>query len=147
MKNIEDYKNEFKKKGLKLTGQRLKVLKVIQERPREHLSAEEIYSLVKEDDPGIGIATVYRTLSLLENMQLVKKIHLYDDYMRYEAVEPDEEHEHHHLICNYCGTIKDIHEDLLEDLEKNVEQKTGFQVHNHRVLLFGTCKSCALENK
>lgn len=145
MKNVEVYKDKFKKAGLKLTDQRLKVLQIIQERPDEHLSAEGIYNLVKKDDPGIGMATVYRTLNLLESMELVKKIHLYDDHMSYEAVESEEEHEHHHLICNSCGIIKHIHEDLLEDLEKNVEQKTGFQVHNHRVLLYGTCETCTLE--
>jgi len=145
MKNDQDYKNKLKAAGLKITDQRLKVLKIIQERPDDHLSAEDIYNLVKKDDPGIGMATVYRTLNLLESMELVKKIHLYDDHMSYEVVEPEEEHEHHHLICNACGTIRHIHEDLLEDLEINVEQKTGFQVHNHRVLLFGTCRACTLE--
>ncbi len=71
----------------------------------------------------MGIATVYRTLLLLEEIILIKKIQLHYDCMRYEIIESEEGHNHHLLICDTCGNITDIHEDLLDNLEKHNASK------------------------
>ena len=75
----ESFKKKLKEKGLKVTNQRLLVLQVLAENKDRHLTAEDIYELVKEDYPEIGLATIYRTVQLLLEMQLVDRINLDDD--------------------------------------------------------------------
>ena len=74
----EEFKEMLKKKGLKVTNQRLLVLEVLAENRDRHMTAEDIYELVKEDYPEIGLATIYRTVQLLLEMQLVDRINLDD---------------------------------------------------------------------
>ena len=74
----EEFKKLLKEKGLKVTNQRLLVLEVLADHRDTHMTAEDIYDLVKEDYPEIGLATIYRTLQLLLNMQLVDRINLDD---------------------------------------------------------------------
>ena len=74
----ESFKKKLKEKGLKVTNQRLLVLQVLAENKDRHLTAEDIYELVKEDYPEIGLATIYRTVQLLLEMQLVDRINLDD---------------------------------------------------------------------
>ena len=77
-------KEKLKEKGLKVTHQRLLVLSVLEENSGSHMTAEDIYDLVSEDYPEIGLATVYRTLQLLWDMQLVDRINFGDGCVRYE---------------------------------------------------------------
>jgi Fur family ferric uptake transcriptional regulator len=138
----EDIKAELKKKGYKLTPQRRNTLNVILEHEREHLSIEEIYDLVKEDCPEIGLATVYRTIQLFEDIGLVNKHNFDDGCNRYELADPKQDHNHHHLICLSCGEVSEMDDDLLEELEQEVKRKKGFEVTNHTLKLFGYCKKC-----
>lgn len=112
---------EFLKiESYKLTGQRHEILMLLIEQRNCHLNAEEIYGLLKQKNSGTGLATVYRTLSILEEVKLVRKIYLNDKCVRYQYADPEEKHEHHHLICECCGAIVDMHEDLLELLEEQI---------------------------
>ena len=95
-------KEKLKEKGLKVTHQRLLVLSVLEENSGSHMTAEDIYDLVSEDYPEIGLATVYRTLQLLWDMQLVDRINFGDGCVRYEIghlLNGETKHNHHHLIC------------------------------------------------
>ena len=95
-------KERLKEKGLKVTHQRLLVLSVLEENSGSHMTAEDIYDLVSEDYPEIGLATVYRTLQLLWDMQLVDRINFGDGCVRYEIghlLNGETKHNHHHLIC------------------------------------------------
>jgi Fur family ferric uptake transcriptional regulator len=141
-KNIPDLKEHLSSKSYKVTGQRQAVLRLLAENSKKHLSADEIYKQLSEKETGIGIATVYRTLALLEKLKFITRINLDDGCIRYQLSDPHAKHEHHHLICECCGTVLDIQEDLLESLEKQVLQKNGFRVNNHRLKLYGICKEC-----
>ena len=79
----EDFKKILKEKGLKVTRQRLVVLEVLAGNAEEHLTAEEIYDRVKADNPDIGLATVYRTVQLLLELELIDRISLDDGFIRY----------------------------------------------------------------
>lgn len=79
----EKFKEMLKEKGLKVTNQRLLVLEVLADQRDRHMTAEDIYELVKEDYPEIGLATIYRTVQLLLEMQLVDRINLDDGCVRY----------------------------------------------------------------
>lgn len=137
-----DLKEQFKKSSYKLTGQRQAIIDLLIDNSSEHLSAEDIYKILCQKNTGIGIATVYRTLSMLEKMKFITKINLDDGCVRYQVADLHSEHEHHHLICESCGNIQDIKDDQLEFLEKQVLAENGFHVYNHKVKLYGLCKNC-----
>lgn len=141
----EGFKTLLKNKGLKITNQRLLVLEALSACPDRHLTAEEIYEIVKTDCPEIGLATVYRTIQLLFELHLIDRINLDDGFVRYEigtAKESESKHHHHHLICQKCGSIVSFEDDLLEELEDKILNTTGFWVINHEVKLYGYCKKC-----
>ncbi len=137
-----DYiKDRLKEKGFKLTPQRRSVLSTILESEGKHLSVEEIYDLVKQNCPEIGLATVYRTMQVLDELKLVYKHNFDDGRIRYE-ITPNEDHQHHHLVCKKCGSVIEVEEDLLEQLETEVERKYNFSVTDHNVKFFGYCSKC-----
>ena len=107
--NQEQFKDLLRTNGLKITNQRIGILEVLSNRPGEHLTAEEIYDYVKLEYPDIGLATVYRTIQLLSELDLIDKLNLDDGYVRYEIGNKAKEescHHHHHLICLSCGRLK-----------------------------------------
>ncbi len=132
----------LKKSGYKVTPQRRIVLKAISENADEHLSSEEIFNIVKVTNPEIGLATVYRTLQLFTRLGILSRLNLDDNISRYELILEDEAHTHHHLICDRCGKIYEVHEDLLDALEQHVKEKYGFEVRNHKLKFFGVCSNC-----
>ena len=140
----DDFKKILKEKGLKITKQRMVVLKALASCEDKHLTAEEIYEIVKADFPEIGLATVYRTIQLLVELDLVESIQLGDGYVRYEIgkFQGEETHYHHHLICLECGKIISFRDDLLDELEARIMESASFQVINHEVKLYGYCKEC-----
>lgn len=140
--NIDEYKEILKTKGYKLTNQRKAILNTIIENVHEHLSCEEIFNLVSVDYPEIGIATIYRTIQLFENLNIVVKVNFDDGFSRYEIKENTNDHHHHHLICLKCGNILEVELDLLESLENTIESQEDFYITDHNVKFYGYCKAC-----
>ncbi len=141
----EQFIRLLKEKGLKVTNQRLLVLEAIASCPEEHLTAEEIYELVKVSYPEIGLATVYRTIQLLNELNLIDRINFDDGFVRYElgsAGGRRKKHRHHHLICLKCGRVISFQEDLLEELEAKITATAGFHIVDHEVKLYGYCVEC-----
>ena len=143
----EDMKQLLREKGFKITNQRLAVLEALESCPGRHLTAEEIYEMVKQKDPEIGLATVYRTIQLYMELGVFEKINLDDGFVRYEiAMTMDKEyaskHHHHHLICTECGNVYSFEDDLLEDLEDYIKKHMDFEVENHEVKFYGKCRNC-----
>ncbi|MEA4827319.1 Fur family transcriptional regulator [Clostridium sp. JNZ J1-5] len=139
---IEKLKEQLKIKGYKLTPQRRAVVNMVMQNKGNHLTAEELYDLVKKDCPEIGLATIYRTIQLLEEIGVLCKLNLDDGCNRYELVDQEESHQHHHLICKKCGKVIEVEEDLLDSIEKNVEEKYNFKIENHSVKFLGICNEC-----
>jgi len=140
-----DLKEFLKEKGCKLTTQRRAVLDVLMEHKGKHLSTEEIYEYVKEKCPEIGLATVYRTVQLFEEIKIIDRLNFDDGCSRYELIIDNEEHHHHHLICESCGRVIEVEEDLLEELEERIESKYYFKVKNHKVKFYGLCQKCGAD--
>ena len=92
--------------------------------------------------PEIGLATVYRTVLLFEELNVIYKLDLNDGCSRYELVHEDEEHRHHHLICNDCKKVIEVQDDLLEELEERIRNTYGFDILDHSVKFFGICSEC-----
>lgn len=139
-------KERLKERDLKLTPQRKATLDVLIENTSKHLSTEDIYELVKEKYPDIGLATIYRTLQLFDEFDIIKKLNFGDGCYRYELSE-EEKHQHHHLICLKCGNVFEFDDDLLDNLENKIEKNNNFLITDHIVKFFGYCKKCRQKNK
>jgi len=139
---LNQIKQIVKAKGYKLTPQRRATLEVILKNQEKHMSVEEVFLEVKKLCPEIGLATVYRTILLLEEVNILQKHNFDDRRNRYELNNPDENHHHHHLICIKCGKVIEVEEDLLDNLERKIEMKYHFKIEDHKVQFTGYCIDC-----
>ena len=144
MSNIDFLKNTLVDKGYKLTTQRRIVFEILIKQENSHLCPEEIFELVKNKYPEIGLATIYRTLQLFEEIGIVYKINFNEGCYRYELniQNKGKKHRHHHLICEKCGKIIEVKEDLLNSLEEVIEKQYDFEIHNHSLKFTGVCSKC-----
>ncbi|HWJ03848.1 MAG TPA: transcriptional repressor, partial [Verrucomicrobiae bacterium] len=99
-------RDKLHSRAYKLTPQRETILRAFVEHGEGHLSAEDVYNLVKQLNPDIGLATVYRTLDLLAELDILQKMDFGDGRSRYEFCS-NEEHHHHHLICVRCHKVSE----------------------------------------
>lgn len=143
-KKMERFSEQFKEH--KLTPQRRIVLETLLENPEQHLSAEEVYAYAREKDPEIGLATIYRSLDLLDELNIVHKMNFGDGRSRYELTHLHSHH-HHHLVCLDCNQIFEVKEDLLTELEDKIEKDLEFTIVDHRVQFYGYCKDCREKRK
>lgn len=139
---ISDIKSQLQRAGFKMTPQREALVQVLIQHKKAHLSAEELFMLLKRSHPDIGLATVYRTLEILTQLTIVKKILFEDGIARYDLKRKETGHLHHHLLCVKCGEIEEVLEDLLFDIEKKIEADYHFNIIDHRLTFHGVCKIC-----
>ncbi len=125
-------------KGYRLTPQRLLILKTIYHADN-HISAEEIYKQLHARFPYSNISTVYRTLELLRDLQLVTESNLGDGCIRYQAAIKGH---HHHLICHICGKVIDVDESTLGPLKDTLLKDYGFKADLRHLVISGECKDC-----
>lgn len=127
------------KQGLRSTRQRDVILDVFLA-TRQHLSVEELYLKVKASHPGIGFATVYRTMKLLAEAGIARELTLKNGQARYEHQLAGEHHDH--LICTGCGAIVEFEDETIEALQREIAERHGFTITTHRMDLFGLCPAC-----
>ncbi len=128
----------LKERGLKSTAQRDDIARVFFDLGR-HISAEELYAQVKKISPHVGYATIYRTLRLLKECELVSERHFDEGQARYETVS---ERHHDHFICERCGRIIEFENEGIERLQQLVARQLGAQLTRHRMELYGLCADC-----
>lgn len=133
------FKDALRERSLKSTAQRDDIARVFFAIGR-HISVEELYREVKQVNPRVGYATVYRTVRLLRECGLAAERHFHDGEARFENVE--HEHHHDHLICERCGRIVEFANDAIERLQEQVAQKLGFVITRHKMELYGVCAEC-----
>jgi Fur family ferric uptake transcriptional regulator len=140
----EVFLQHLQKKGLKRTAQRELILDVFL-RTEAHLSNEDLYRLVKEEDPSVGQTTVYRTLKLLSEAGLAREVRFGDNRTHYEH---NYKHQHHdHMICSQCGKIIEFYSAELEALQDAMAAKHKFEVTQHLLRIIGICAECRKEIK
>jgi Fur family ferric uptake transcriptional regulator len=125
--------------GLRSTEQR-RVVTELFFASQGHLSIEDLLDKVRVEEPGIGYATVYRTLKLLKDCGLAFERHFGDGVSRYEVAWEDEHHDH--LICVECQKIVEFEDDGIEALQHEVAAKHGFKLVRHKLELYGVCPDC-----
>lgn len=145
MKNAIELFNEFiSRRNLRMTPQRTLILDIFLKR-QGHLSAEQLYDMVKKKDPTIGQATVYRMLRLLSESGIAREVDFGDGVSRYEA-DVGKEH-HDHLICTQCNKEVDVVDTEIEKLQERLAKKHGFLLTGHKMYLYGLCSSCRKKKK
>ncbi len=143
MKNaVNQLERYLKENNLSLTSQRREVLEVFLSCGR-HLTVEELYYLAKKKNPRIGQTTVFRTLKLLVEADLAKKIVLGDNKTRYEVKYGVEHHDH--LVCLECGKFIEAVDPAIEELQEKLCGRFGFTPRKHSLEIYGTCRKCRLE--
>ncbi|MDO5041663.1 MAG: transcriptional repressor [Peptoniphilus sp.] len=136
--DTRDYiRDVLKESGHKYTNQRVEIYNVFLNNPGKHLSTEDVYAEILKTHPEIGIATVYRTLMLFEQLDILYKISFDDGVIRYEIKSQDSSHRHHHLICLNCSKVIEVKLDLLDDLEDKIENSENFKITDHNLKLYG----------
>ncbi len=126
-------------KNLKATPQRRLILDTILKQ-KDHLSSEELYAKVKARDSSIGQATVYRTLKLLVDADIVEPLDFADGVTRYEPSYGEEHHDH--LICTVCGKNIEILDPTIEKRQEQIAKEQGFKLSSHKMYLYGICNDC-----
>lgn len=126
--------------GYKMTPARLAVLQVL-EQEGEHLEPAEILRRAQVIHPAIGRATVYRTLELLTQLNIVRPIYIGEHGPTYIRAEGG----HHHLVCSTCGTVIDFDQCVADELSTELAERFGFQIHSHLLEFYGYCADCRAE--
>ena len=129
-----DIENKCKQKGVRLTDQRKLIAKVMSE-VESHPDVDELHKKVSKFDSKISIATVYRTVKLFEEAGIVAKHDFKGNKSRYEQA-PDEHHDH--LIDVNSGEITEFVNEEIEKLQKQVAEKLGYKLVDHRLELYGS---------
>jgi Fur family ferric uptake transcriptional regulator len=123
----------------KMTPQRRAVLEVISG-SHDHLTPQAIYQRVQKKYPAIGLVTIYRTLEILADLNLVCRVHGEDNCRSYLMRRPSGHH--HHLVCLSCGKVVDITGCNLDEFEQKLVSKTGFKIDSHLLEFSGRCQAC-----
>jgi Fur family ferric uptake transcriptional regulator len=137
---LKNFKKLLKSNNLKYTKQRELILKIIYNNSG-HFTPEDIYNLIKDSYPDVklGIATVYRTLTLLEDANIVSSISFGAQGKKYEFGL--KEH-HDHLVCLKCGGIEEFIDDVIEKRQEDIAREHNFKMTNHIMKITGICRDC-----
>jgi len=128
----------LRSEGKRVTAQRTLLLHIIQ-RSSGHLDADEIYRQARRHDPRISLSTVYRTLHLLKELDLVEEFHFDQDHHHYEMAADTA---HHHLVCTECGRITEFQSPLLAELRAELAEDYGFALERLQIDALGRCEEC-----
>lgn len=133
-------RQSIKSRGLKDTAQREVIVRFLAQ-AKGHLTQDELFEALREREPGIGRATVFRTVKLLEEIGLVTRVTFADGVPRYEFAHGRPHHDH--MICVKCGDALEFVSPAIERLQARLAKGRKFEVRWHRHEIFGFCARCA----
>ena len=129
---------QLQTRGMRVTPQRAIIFEAI-EHLEGHITAEEIFAQVQKINPYVSLATVYRTLELLQGMDLINQT----NFGRSQAYFALKNHgPHHHLVCSQCGRIEEFSDEVFDSVRRDLQARYGFQAHTDHMSIFGLCHSC-----
>jgi Fur family transcriptional regulator, ferric uptake regulator len=132
---------DIKNSGLKATLPRIKILEVFQRAQMRHMTAEDVYKALLEEDADIGLATVYRVLTQFEQAGLLSRNHFESGKAVFEL---NEGQHHDHLVCLTCGRVEEFFDPEIERRQHAVAAERGFELQEHSLALYAACikKDC-----
>ena len=131
-----DQNKELKKAGLKVTLPRLKILQILQDPNNQHISAEDVYKILIEQDEEIGLATVYRVLNQFDDAGILNRHHFEGGKSVFEISHKDH---HDHLVCLKCGKVIEFEDDIIEQRQEMVAKQHNIKLTHHSLYLYGEC--------
>jgi Fur family peroxide stress response transcriptional regulator len=134
----EQLLNRLRQRDYRLTPQRVALIRLLAA-SKGHPSAAQLYEQLKDEYPTMSLATVYKTLNLLKELDEVLELGFWDDDGRYDGKNP---HPHPHLICVRCRQISDPDVAMAEELAQHVAQQSGYRILSHRLDFYGVCPAC-----
>ena len=134
----EELLKRLRQRDYRLTPQRISLVRLLAE-SEGHPSAAQLYDQLKAQHPTMSLATVYKTLNLLKDLDEVLELGFWDDDGRYDGKRP---YPHPHLICVRCRKISDPEVEMAEELAQQVAQLSGYKVVSHRLDFYGLCPAC-----
>jgi Fur family transcriptional regulator, peroxide stress response regulator len=125
-------------KGYKATPQRIAICRIALQN-REHPTAKTIYDRVKKVHPTVSLATVYKTLEVLRELNFIQELDLPESQARFDSCTKP----HINLICLQCGNIEDLDDPIASEISKKVSVVSRFQPNRQRIDVYGTCTKCS----
>ncbi|MDB6066404.1 MAG: transcriptional regulator, Fur family [Pedosphaera sp.] len=137
--NLPELTERLRRKDRKITGARQSILEILRRHPHP-MSNKEIFASLPKGD--CDLATVYRSMHLLEGMKMVKRFDLGDGVARFELLAEGDDGHHHHLVCTRCSAVVEIEECFTGELEERIAERNGFKAISHKLEFFGICPRC-----
>ena len=128
-------KKKIREHKYKFTTQRRVILQAFLESKENHMCAEDVYEFVRDNNPEIGLATVYRSLELFTSLELLKKLDFGDGRSRYE------------LICLKCGKVIEFSYDFMNKMKEKIKKENGFAIVDYQLKFYGYCADCERNDK
>ncbi len=136
--NAEPWLDQLQENGCRITDARSAVVEIVQNSMRA-LTPVEVYDKAREKYGALGLVSVYRTLEKLEELHLIQRVHQPQGCQAFIAAS----HGHEHLLlCQNCGQAAFFEGDDLDALIQSISEKTGYQIRDHWLQLFGLCPAC-----
>ncbi len=136
--SAELWLSQLHENGYRLTDARRIVVETVEKSARA-LTPIEVYDIARKKYRALGLVTVYRTLEKLEELHLIQRVH---QPLGCQAFISAGEGHQHLLLCQNCGQVAFFEGDDLDVLTKSIAQKTGYQISEHWLQLFGLCAAC-----
>ena len=130
---------DLRNAGLKVTLPRVKILEMLATSETRHLSAEDMYKQLLDAGEEIGLATVYRVLTQFETAGLVKRHHFEGGHSVFEMHEGEH---HDHILCVKCGRVDEFMDEVIEERQRAIAKKAGFDMTDHSLYIYGICEDC-----
>lgn len=135
-----------KLKGLRTSKNRDEVIALLQKQSAP-MAVEDIYENIRKTNSKISLSTVYRIIEKLVNLNIAHKVTTLDDNKALYEIVKDSHTHHHYMICVKCKKMIPIDDCPVKELEKKIENKTGFNITGHKFELYGECENCAHKDK
>lgn len=133
---MPDQNEELKRAGLKITLPRIKILGILQDPDNQHISAEDIYKILLDQNDEIGLATVYRVLNQFDDAGIVTRHHFEGGKSVFEL---SHKKHHDHLVCLKCGRVVEFEDDVIEQRQLDIAESHNIKLTNHSLYLYGEC--------
>jgi Fur family ferric uptake transcriptional regulator len=127
---------QIRKAGLKVTLPRVKILQLLEDSRKRHVSAEDVYRMLLDKGEEIGLATVYRVLTQFESAGLVCRHHFEGGQSVFELNRGGH---HDHIVCLKCGKVVEFVDEVIEERQRAIAEKNGFAIHDHALVIYGIC--------
>ncbi len=134
-------KNRLRGQSRKITGPRAAILEILRKHPHP-LTNREILSEMQKGGARCDLATIYRSMHMLEKMGMVKRFDFGDGSGRFELMGENDDGHHHHLVCTKCSEVVEIEECFPGEIEEKIAAKNHFKSVTHKLEFFGICPEC-----